>query len=529
MDILLRVENTIGVRALSASNENIIRDVTVLVFNSSGQAIGFVYKDGFSSSQVSGTVLTRAATGCTVYAVANTGSSSTFKGVTTLAEMQAKYVALTSADGVGNSDSALMEGRVTGVTTSSSASLTVTMSHLCSKISVNVQAAAGIHITGYRLCHVPLRSFFNDESNTLPSGTTYGDATAVTNLDKTGTFSFNCYVYANPAGSNAECTLDSLRDSTRAPSNASYVEVYARTAYWHSTYRFYLGGFSETKTNGDYTAEPANFNVYRNRHYQMKLLVKGSGESDLRAVCIKEPQFLFSDGTWGPYNDLLNKTGTNDKTPVALVFSRTPSVTDRAAGYIHGYAMALKDANGGEACPWYPGVSAVTVTDDVSTATTYDDIHVRKDGRSNTLKIAGSTGYSETSFPAAYYALNYSVTPPSGTSGWYLPAIGQFYDIAVNLGGMVRGSASWSAPVLCLNNINDKLRLSGSGYYDDMKKSSSSFESPYATYTTYWSSSENNANKIRYFLMSSSTVAFSSIGNNTTWTSKLLVRPVIAF
>ena len=48
--------------------------------------------------------------------------------------------------------------------------------------------------------------------------------------------------------------------------------------------------------------------------------------------------YVYSDGTWGPL------VYYEDKWPQAVIFSNYTSAEDRAAGFTHGYAMALKDA-----------------------------------------------------------------------------------------------------------------------------------------------------------------------------------------
>ena len=63
-------------------------------------------------------------------------------------------------------------------------------------------------------------------------------------------------------------------------------------------------------------------------------------------------------------------------------------------------------------------------------------------GETQTIKNNGKLGYSKENYPAFYAAINYAssnaaYTPPNGSSGWFLPSVGQWWDIAVSLGGMV--------------------------------------------------------------------------------------------
>ena len=52
-------------------NESVISDLHILVYNSAGELIGQKYQTGSSTV----TINTRSATGCTIYAVANTGKA----------------------------------------------------------------------------------------------------------------------------------------------------------------------------------------------------------------------------------------------------------------------------------------------------------------------------------------------------------------------------------------------------------------------------------------------------------------------
>ena len=85
------------------------------------------------------------------------------------------------------------------------------------------------------------------------------------------------------------------------------------------------------------------------------------------------------------------------------------------------------------------------------------------------------------------------VAAPSGTSGWFLPSSGQWYNILVNLGGMAAepdNSNYWSGNTssnftskICATALNNKISVVGAGNYDAFFSNTSSAE-------TYWSSSE---------------------------------------
>jgi hypothetical protein len=183
--------------------------------------------------------------------------------------------------------------------------------------------------------------------------------------------------------------------------------------------------------------------------------------------------YLFSDGTYGT---LADNTG---KTPIAVIFSKTVSTTDQGLGWTHGYAMALKNAN--TSLTWGPTSGNPTG----SYLTTAAAIIADKDGYTNTTKINNST------YPAGYAAattFKSTVAAPGGTSGWYLPSVGQWFDICVNLGKMNAtgytfsgATLQWASPAAttCVTNLNAYFTPLTGGTYDT-----------FSTGTYYWSSSE---------------------------------------
>ena len=131
--------------------------------------------------------------------------------------------------------------------------------------------------------------------------------------------------------------------------------------------------------------------------------------------------YLFSDGT--------NGTTTVGKTVVGIVFSNQLSSAEYSAGYTHGYALALKDAISGTTS-WGPYGQDAGLTNVQVFSAYYNDITA---GYYGTF----TKGYnkSNVSYPAWQAANNYNVDV-SGfkNSGWYLPSIGQWWDVCANLG-----------------------------------------------------------------------------------------------
>jgi hypothetical protein len=207
-------------------------------------------------------------------------------------------------------------------------------------------------------------------------------------------------------------------------------------------------------------------------------------------------EYLFADGTWGTL------AANSGKTPIAVIFSATPSNTDKAKGWVHGYAMALQ--NSSTSAIW----GSNTVNTPMSDVTTASGLMSDKDGYSETQLI--NTTYkplSSSNYPAFYYALNYSVTAPSGTSGWYLPSCGQWYDIVINLGKVTPTTPTMTASgtTSCfLRWYEGDATGTGNNYWSIFQTNIDKFLNVIvgtpvdlftsATATEYWSSTEYTTN-----------------------------------
>jgi uncharacterized protein (TIGR02145 family) len=242
-------------------------------------------------------------------------------------------------------------------------------------------------------------------------------------------------------------------------------------------------------------------------------------------------QYLFSDGTWGSYD--------SNKTVIGIVFSNTTSSTDRSHGWTHGYAMALQNA--GSATSNYQWYSSNSGNPTGTYITTADQIMSDKDGYTHSGYLQTS-GYSAGIAARGYTAKDKNgntVAAPSGTSGWYLPGIGQWYDICASLGGMVAASgkaytnstSSWlqwyngdisgdthNYSSLCASKLNVYLNgLKSNGYSVDLFSNNTE---------RYWSSSEYSSYYAYYVnFVSDGLVYLHSSGK----ANSFRVRPVLAF
>ena len=348
-------------RAINTANESTVSDITVLVFDHSGSLIGSKYVSSVSVTSIDVPVTARSATGCTIYAIANTGSSSYFAGVNTISQLNtmsttiASASALESTGSTSGSTGALMVGKSSvDILAGGANKFSMFLYHQCSKFSFTITPASGVTVTGYQLCNVPLSSYITDShvpasASTVvgpPAGySSYGNFDAVSGLSQNTALSKTYYIYENFCGSKSNATKEELRSSSSAPSSASYLLVNANGSGWASTYRIYLGGVTNTDPPA---TDLTNFNVYRNLNYKCNIsLATGGSNGDARVTytaILPNPvvgQYFYSDGTWGAYASVYGKT------TIGFIFS---------AYGPHGCAVALTDAS--TSCNWYnaPGV-----------------------------------------------------------------------------------------------------------------------------------------------------------------------------
>ncbi|MDN5554776.1 DUF4906 domain-containing protein [Prevotella sp.] len=504
-------------RAITSANENIVSDITVMIFDTSGSLIGSTYQSSVSAGSVSVPVTTRSASNCKIYAIANTGSSSYFAGVNTIDKLNTMYTTIANAadlennGSTANSTGAMMIGHIDVPTIDPGTNqFAIPLYHQCGKFSFTIIPVSGVTITGYQLCNVPLSSYITD-SHVSPSAPppvetgNYGNFDAVSGLNLPS-LSKTYYIYENLCGSNANASSEVLRKSIYAPTSASYLLVNAKGTGWASTYRIYLGGVTNTATPAiDFT----NFNVYRNLNYNCTISLGASGgngdarvtytatvpDQGVRSGAVigtaTPGDYLYSDGTTGR---------TLDKTVIGIVFSNQLSSAEYAKGYTHGYVLALKDVST-STCAYQSSNSDAGLTKVQNFTAYYNDINA---GYYGTFALHYDN--SNATYPAWQAAYNYiakdkngiNVALPSGTSGWYLPSAGQWWDICANLGKVdltgMQNSSSGIGNVYsgstAIANVNNAISAAGgtplitNNYYC----SASEYDSTDAVYVGFSSS-----------------------------------------
>ena len=253
-----------------------IKDLTVLIFDESGDVIGSTTKQAPFSPSSDGNitiqVLTRAAKKCTVYAIANAlalnGGKTPFAGIATLSALQSMVKTYKDADDINKDPYLLMMGKTADNsfdTTNSGSAAAISLQRLASRIdfnfTVNNDKTTGfpIVVDSYQLCNVPTSTFFQQSDFTNPSmpsvsASTYKSQGLITSSAEgqglitssaEGTAkTYTCYVYTN---------IDNASNKTYLLINAHSAVTVGSTTYkiWNSV--FHVNMLDGVKPNMHYT------------------------------------------------------------------------------------------------------------------------------------------------------------------------------------------------------------------------------------------------------------------------------------
>lgn len=254
-------------------NESVISDLHILVYNSAGELIGQKYQTGSSTV----TINTRSATGCTIYAVANTGKADLFKGYTMHKESYLKSMvySLTNWDDLNKGTNLPMTGSMKSVNIKVGANTlsgTLVLTRMVAKVElkIKVKENSGINITNLKIYNLPKSSYY-------VSGT--ADATNTTWLNSGGispssttTAGTIFYMFENRRGTK---TISAQKDKTtaNAPAHATYVEINGTIGAVTAKWTVYLG---ENNTS--------DFNIKRNGNYTYNITLNDVAATDTRVV-----------------------------------------------------------------------------------------------------------------------------------------------------------------------------------------------------------------------------------------------------
>ena len=304
--------STITRVGVSDSNDKdyYISDLTVLIFDKSGDVIGSTTKQApFSSSNGNITiqVLTRAAKNCTVYAIANAlalnGDKTPFAGIATLSALTSMEKSYTNADDINKETCLLMMGKTADNsfdTTNSGSAAAISLQRLASRIDFNITVnddqttGFPIVVDSYQLCNVPTSTLYQQSDFTnnpsMPSGTKYSSRGLIASSTAGATQTYTCYVYTNTDASNKTYLLINAHSAVTGSDGTTTYKV------WNSEFRVKMPDV-----------------VKPNMHYTVNITIKGSANtSGVGGVITTYNAYPYFSGS------ILNPWGTNENRDLDL-------------------------------------------------------------------------------------------------------------------------------------------------------------------------------------------------------------------
>lgn len=239
----------------------------------------------------------------------------------------------------------------------------------------------------------------------------------------------------------------------------------------------------------------------------------------------KVGDYYYADGTWSTALDAT-------KTCIGIVFQTAPArigskekevLAAKGITESHGLVMAVKNAATG--VTWNRESHEFS---ELTKCVTKEQCDGDISGLLNYTTVIDYTTANNnlTTYPAFEAVKNYSVMAPATSTGWYLPSVGQLYDIFANLGNLPGWDSAttndsgytWSGQTQLVNRINACLSPLGTGNYDAFV--------PSGSYQAFWSSSVYSKGNVRNWQVHSdgSVQCFAS---STAY--EYAVRPVLAF
>ncbi|WP_321518663.1 DUF4906 domain-containing protein [uncultured Bacteroides sp.] len=287
-----------------AFDDSSISNLYILVYNGNGSLIGYKYLSSYTSSiQMD----VNSGTNCTIYSIANLGSTPVLNAQTANTESALKAMMcgpVTTLNGVITNERLTMSGSIKGITLLGKGSTnyvnsvgTITISRLVAKNTFTVTAISGITITGYSIKNLPKYEYLVARPNANES---FADDIAVGNdalvserFDVSTTpassiSNLTFYMFENRRGGRAAVNGSTGTSSAQkekgmyAPNNATYMEIYAtgtltstdvRARFTSATYRIYFGADNSQ-----------NYNVKRNGSYNYNVNITGATDIDTRVT-----------------------------------------------------------------------------------------------------------------------------------------------------------------------------------------------------------------------------------------------------
>ena len=161
-----------------------------------------------------------------------------------------------------------------------------------------------------------------------------------------------------------------------------------------------------------------------------------------RETEIRIGDFFYSDGSTSHIRD-------SEKECVGIVFSLHPSKEEQRMGFSHGYIVALEDAAEGKKVNWGKNIDLPSPHTNIDYTEDF-----KNDCNGYIYNFKGKFDYTNHAF---ILAINYKAAlPRNKTTGWYLPSVGQWYELLSNLGGLKLQNHFYFNSVLLKRKLLDK-------------------------------------------------------------------------
>ena len=209
-----------------------------------------------------------------------------------------------------------------------------------------------------------------------------------------------------------------------------------------------LKKFHTAKSSGIYkiaVSYTADTRTYSYRFYDIRsdLRLQVEAEAEEESISLPDPQigdYYYVDGTY---------SSTLDKPCIGIVFKVGAAGNEQTGNYsdisfannvIHGYAVALNDANSGNTCDWGKrGVETPIANVDNKDVTAYTGYSDTKTIISNYQNTETWNDYAAFKSVVVYRS---AVPAPVNSSGWYLPSLAQLGDVYTALASIGTNLAS---------------------------------------------------------------------------------------
>ncbi len=202
-----------------------------------------------------------------IYFIANVGKS---LSTLSLSEVKAYTSTITSEDDLKSGGGVVMTC-YKNITISSDCYINVSLERVVAKVNLSVSLASSVQgvisITDIEIVNVPTSCSLFTPNSPTSSMSTYSKSCSSSG----GDISF--YMFENMQGENSAITTPENKVASKAPTNATYVLISAKSAIADIKYCIYLG------ENTTYS-----FDVCRNKEYNVDIVINGSNTDDLRVT-----------------------------------------------------------------------------------------------------------------------------------------------------------------------------------------------------------------------------------------------------